>query len=393
MAQQNKPTHFKTARVDRLKKLYSDEFSASRSAGRTTVYNTENYKSAKSIRDAMIKGVAEPRSVIEASRQLYSTNPVYASVIDYLANIYLWRYKVTPHKVFTKSKAKLKKKLKADEYNLLYSLMLEVVDGLSLETVFPALLTMLFVNGSVYFTTICDEDSIAIDTITLDPKFCRKVADTQFGTAIIQFNFAYFDSLGLDEDGIKEYLKAFPKEFARGYAKYKKDTSAGSWQILDPRFSTGILLNEAALPRYLYLYGGILDYEKYQDNELKRSDNLLKYIVVHKMPHFEDQLIFDVDEVDAIHKSLKRIVETGNEARLITTWGDVHVDRISESDTAENQILSKSYRAIFNNAGLNDNIFASETAEGVKLSLTRDKAVVWKYVQQVLGFYNITVNN
>ena len=79
------------------------------------------------------------------------------------------------------------------------------------------------------------------------------------------------------------------------------------------------MLNDVGLPRYLYLYGGILDYEKYQDNELKRNDNLLKYIVVHKMPHYEDQLIFEIEEVEAIHKSLKRIVETGNEARLITT--------------------------------------------------------------------------
>ena len=136
------------------------------------------------------------------------------------------------------------------------------------------------------------------------------------------------------------------------------------------------MLNEIGLPRYLYLYGGILDYEKYQDNELKRNDNLLKYIVVHKMPHYEDQLIFEVDEVEAIHKSLKRIVETGNEARLITTWGDVHVDRISENDTSENQVLSKSFKAIFNNAGLNDGIFTSETVEGLKISFIRDRALV-----------------
>ena len=153
------------------------------------------------------------------------------------------------------------------------------------------------------------------------------------------------------------------------------------------------MLNDVGLPRYLYLYGGILDYEKYQDNELKRNDNLLKYIVVHKMPHYEDQLIFEIEEVEAIHKSLKRIVETGNEARLITTWGDVHVDRISENDTSENQVLSKSFKAIFNNAGLNDGIFTSESVEGLKISLTRDRAMVWKYIKMILAFYSIAINN
>ena len=74
-----------------------------------------------------------------------------------------------------------------------------------------------------------------------------------------------------------------------------------------------------SIPTYFYLLGGILDYEKYQDNELERHDNLLKYLVVHTMPHYEDNLIFEVDEVEAIHKSLKRIVDTGEKARLITT--------------------------------------------------------------------------
>ena len=384
---------FQINRSKKLKQLYSDEQSTRRSMDRSNSYNVGNYKDAKELRKALIDGVRNTSVLMETSRQLYATNPIYAEVIDYLANIYLWRYKVTPHKVYSKSKAKLKKKIKDDEYTLLYNLMLEVVDGLSIETVFPALLSLLFTNGAVYFTTLNDEDSITVDTLTLDPKYCRKIAETQYGTAIIQFDFSYFDALGFDEKGVKEYLKSFPREFTSGYNKYKKDSTNNRWQILDPRFSSGIMLNEVGLPRYLYLYGGILDYEKYQDNELKRNDNMLKYIVVHKMPHYEDNLIFEVDEVDAIHKSLKRIVETGNEARLITTWGDVHVDRISENDTSENQVLSKSFKSIFNNAGLNDGVFTSESVEGLKVSLTRDRAMVWKYVQQILSFYSIAVNN
>ena len=390
---QENPTIFKINRAQKLKKLYSDETSSRRRYDQTPSYRVGSYTTAKDVRAALVDGISNPSTAIETSKQLYATNPIYAEVIDYLANMYLWRYKITPHKVYSKSKAKLKKQLKADEYNLLYNLMLEVVDGLSIETIFPEMLTRLFVTGSVFYTTISDEDSLTVNTLLLESSYCRKIADTQYGTAIIQFDFSYFESLGLDEKALKDYLKSFPKEFLSGYNKYKKDSNNNRWQVLDPRFSSGLMLNEIGLPRYLYLYGGILDYEKYQDNELKRNDNLLKYIVVHKMPHYEDQLIFEVDEVEAIHKSLKRIVETGNEARLITTWGDVHVDRISENDTSENQVLSKSFKAIFNNAGLNDGVFTSETVEGLKISLIRDRALVWKYIQKLLGFYNIAINN
>lgn len=392
MNQEQQNTQFKINRSNQLKKIYSDDQSTRRRYDQAASYRAGSYKTAAEIRNALDNGSQNLSTLVDTSKQLYATNPIYASVIDYLSTLYMWRYKVIPHKVYSKSKSKLKKKLKEDDYNSIYNLMLEVVDGLNIETKFPALLSILFTNGSVFFTTISDEDSITIDTLLLESKYCRKIGETQYGTAIIQFDFSYFDSLGLSEKDVADYLKSFPKEFTTGYRKYQK-SAQDRWQILDPRFSSGVMLNELGLPRYLYLYGGILDYEKYQDNELKRHENLLKYIVVHKMPHYEDQLIFEVDEVEAIHKSLKRIVETGNEARLITTWGDVHVDRIAESDSSENQVLTNAFKSIFNNAGLNDGVFTADSVEGLKLSLVKDRAMVWKYIQMILSFYSIAINN
>ena len=87
-------------------------------------------------------------------------------------------------------------------------------------------------------------------------------------------------------------------------------------------------MNELGIPTYIYVLGGILDFEKYQDNELERNENALKYLVVHTIPHYEDQLIFEVDEVEAMHKSLRKIIDTGNKSRLITTYGDIKVEKI-----------------------------------------------------------------
>ena len=152
-------------------------------------------------------------------------------------------------------------------------------------------------------------------------------------------------------------------------------------------------MNELGIPTYIYVLGGILDFEKYQDNELERNENALKYLVVHTIPHYEDQLIFEVDEVAAMHKSLRKIVDTGDKARLITTYGDIKVEKIAENETTENQVLSKAFTAIFNNAGFNSGIFTSESVEALKMSLVRDKGMVWKYAQQLISFYNIAVNN
>jgi len=384
---------FKIDRVKKLKKLYESEPSAARLRDQKPYYKSVDFITAAQVRAAMWADVGDVEKLSETSRKLYAANPIYASIINYLANMYMWRYKVIPHKVYTKSKAKLKKQPKEDDFMLTYNTMLEVVDGLSIETKFPALLSILFTTGSVYFTTVCDEETLAIDTILLPTKYCRQVGQTQFGTSIIEFDFTYFDQIGSTAVISKEeYLKTFPAEFIKLYHKFEKDRTF-RWQVLDPHFTSGLMLNDVAMPTFFYLYGGILDYEHYQDNELERNENLLKYIVVHTMPHYEDKLIFEVDEVDAIHKSLKKIVETGEKARLITTYGDVHVDKISENDTSENEVLSKAFKAIFNNAGFNSGIFTSESVQALKMSLIRDKGYVWKFVQALSNFYSITINN
>lgn len=177
------------------------------------------------------------------------------------------------------------------------------------------------------------------------------------------------------------------------YNKFKSDATNYRWQILDPAFSSAVLMNEKGIPTLLYILGGILDYEKYQDNELERSDNLLRYLVVHTIPHYEDQLIFEVDEVKALHKSLKKIVDNGDKARLITTYGDVHVDKISDDDDSATQVLANAYKAIFNNAGFNASIFTSDSVTALKLGLVRDKAFVWKFVNQYMNFLNVCLNN
>lgn len=386
-------TQFRKNRIDKLKSMYADDQSSRRRQDNKPNYQATDYENAAAVRKALWDSIGDPTSLVETSRKLYATNPIYASVINYLADMYTWNYKVTPHKLYAKTKAKLKKKMKDDDFQLMYNLMLEVADGLSIETKFPALLTLLFTTGSVYFTTYCDEENYAIDTILLPNKYCRKIGETQFGAAIIQLDMSYIDDLSGNSDELKKaFLDGFPVEFKKYYNAYKRNSKM-RWATLDPRFSSAILLNDAAIPTFFYLYGGILDYEKYQDNELQRNENLLKYIVVQTMPHYEDKLIFEVDEVEALHKSLRRIVETNDKARLITTYGDIKVAKIAENDTSENEVLSKAFKAIFNNAGFNSAIFTAESVNALQMSLVRDKGFVWRYVQKLVNFYNIAINN
>lgn len=383
---------FRKNRVSAWKKVYSGEVSARSEYNKKVSFAGGTYSSAEEIRKALSQADSNVDKLIETSKKLYATNPIYASVIDYISNMFLWRYKVTPHKSYIKSKAKSKKPINEDDFGVIYNLMLEAAEGLSIPTKFPAVLSLLFTTGSVYLTTICDEDAIVIDTILLPNKYCRKIGETQYGTNIIQFDCNYFSQLNLSKDEMATYIESFPVEIIDAYKKYANNPNE-RWVTLDPRFSTGLLLNDMSIPTYIYLLGGIINYEKYQDNELKRSANALKYLISHTMPHYQDNLIFEVEEVDAIHKSLKKVIEKGDDVRLITSYGDVAVHRIAENDTAENQVLSKAFASLFNIGGLNNTIFTGDSVEAIKKSLIRDQEKSWKFVEQLISFYTIAINN
>lgn len=384
---------FRINRVKSLSSLYEDEVSRKNRSSQTLTYSSGTYTTAAQVRAALESAIANKETIVQSSKELYITNPIYASVINYLANMFTGQYKVVPHRTYTKSKSKAKKVISEDDYRIIYGLMVEIVDGLSIETLMPELLTRLFINGATYFTTVLDEESLTISTLILPEKYCRTIGQTQYGSYIIQFDCSYFTDLGYNEPDLKEFLKGWPKDIQKAYRKYLTDGTNARWATLDPAYSSAVLLNEKGIPTLFYLYGGILAYEQYQDNELERNENLLRYLVVHTIPHYEDQLLFEVDEVRALHKSLKKIVDNGDKSRLITTYGDVHVDKISQDADATTETLLNAYKAIFNNAGFNANMFTSDSVTALKMALVKDKTFVWKFLQMYINFYNVCVNS
>lgn len=378
---------FSKTRIKDLEDIYSDSIDARNRYNKSSTYAAGTYKNASEIRKALNDAISNKETIVQSSKKYYATNPLYASIVDYFANMFLWRYSVIPHKINNTDKKGNKK-----DYSEMYSVMLDVVEGLNIEKKFPSILTQLFVEGASYFTTYCDNNSLTIDTIMFPSKYCRRVGETQFGTAIIQLDYTYFTSFGLSTKELEDFLLMFPPEIQIGFQTYKKDAQK-RWQQLDPHYSSCIMLNEKGIPNTLYSLGSILTYEKYSDNELERNENKLKYIVVHKMPIYEDQLIFDTTEVKAIHKNLAKIVNTSDRTRLITTYGDVKLERIQDGSEQNNTVLEDAFKAVYDNAAINHFLFVGDSVRSLDMSIIRDKSRVWNYVDQLINFYNIVINN
>lgn len=319
------------------------------------------------------------------SNEAYTFYPIYAQLIDTLANMFQCKYIYTPHMV--------KQKAQNVDYGEIYSLMGEVVDGISIETTVPNLLTKLFLEGVVNFTCAKNKPSNTITTLVLPANYCRKATMTQYGTYVIQFDFQYFDDLRLTQEQLEITFDLFPDEFKALYNQYKSDTNL-RWAVLDPKYSTAIQLNDNGFPTKLKALFALKRYDTYSDNELERSTQQLEKIVTHVLPTWEDKLIVDMDEMKELHQSMaKSLAAKTKHCRLFSSFGNIDVKSISEDGTHENKTLANAFDAIYNDSGENQATFSGEIAEALALSITRDESIVFKYIQQIINFYNITVNN
>lgn len=312
------------------------------------------------------------------SNTLYATNRIYQNVLDYLCNMYYWRYVSTPRRVRGKDTAMV-----VEDYKKIYNKMIEVVDGLNIEVTFPKLLLSIFKNGKVYLYTRQDNSSKSIATILLPDSYCRPTIMTQYGTTQIEFNFKFFDQFsGKDKDVI---FDLFPEEFKELYAESK-----GTWCPLDPKYSTCISMNDAGFPTFLSIFYDIIDYKNYKLNELDRNTNGLERIVAQEIDLAAANM--ELPELADLHDDMSSVINN-NGTTLVTSPGKIHVEQLQDERSTENKVLENAYTSIFDNAGFNNGLFVGESVEALKMSIYRDMRFVWSYVEQLVNFYNLALNN
>lgn len=327
------------------------------------------------------QNVAQTRSL---SLDAYAFYPQYRAIIDSLVNAFYWRYTYVPRMIKPNAKG---------DYAEIYALMAEVVDGLSLETAVPTILTSLLLEGQVFVYGWKRNSSKTITTIFLPAKYCRATTQTQFGTRIYQFNMAYFDDLSLSADQLEQAWNFYPPEMRALYEAYKADRANCQWPTLNPRFAAAFMLNSRGIPTYLHSLMSVLRYNQYQDNELEHSNQQLERIITHQMPVWQDQLVVQVPEMKALHKGMATALSTNKHVRLLTSFGTMGMLSIGRDQSKENKTLAAAQEAIYHDAGLNANLYSSDTKEAIEAMLRTNESIIWHFVQQVMSFFAIAVNN
>lgn len=383
----NKTDNLKTNqfanRVSQIQTLYAGE------DGLGSLFDRNRFKNQsftrelyQNIKRAISGGGKNLPQIIGFSEEAYALNRNYAGVLDYLSNMFLWRYYYVPVN-------KRNVDLQLDE---IYDIMTEVMDGMNIRITYPNLLLKMLIEGVVYVYTVKNNSSKTVSTLTLPAAFCSPTVISQYGTGVYTFNLSYFDSLNLPPEKLADMLLLFPDEITNAYFNYKQKKGEKKIQ-LDPRFATYFQMNDSSLPGFLGVLDGVLNYEDYKLNELERNSAELDNIFIHRIPIYEDRPIFDVPESQALHRRMSSILSGNKRLRLLTTFGNTELIPIQSKSNVQNETLEKAFKAIYFDSGLNVGLFNSETQLGIETSLKRDASIMWKYIEQITNFYNLTINN
>lgn len=377
--------------VDDSLELYTDSIDVNNRVNQSSSYESQTWFNQEDVLKALDNSDTSIASVLKKSRKLYATNAIYAKIINYLATMWQVHYYFIPRY----SPISGQKKAIGKDWNDIYNEGLEYVDGLNLEVKIPLMLKNLLIDGGVFFTVYLEEGTHTLDTIILPRDYSKRIGETEFGTDVIEFNFQYFDTLGLSKEELEDLLNSFPPEFTSLYKQYKagKNKSQG-WYILNPAFSSSVLLNSKAIPTMLYSYGNILNYETYSKNELSKNTQSLQFIVEHHIPTYQDKLLLETSEMNLLHKKLSKLVHSVPNARLVTTIGNIAVHpMLDTTSTVADDTLEKTYKSTFDGAALNNGIFYGDNQYSIAASLSVDKGIVWTLIEKIINFYNVVINN
>ena len=338
-------------------------------------------------------------SMREISEFFYKTSGIYARLCRYMAYLYRYDWFVVPYinggnGVAANSDTALTSSGKNKILENFFK-ALKYLDDFKLKRFFGEVALKVIKEGCYYGYLITENNKITVQE--LPPAYCRSRFSVNNRPAV-EFNMAFFDDYFTDADQRVRVLKLFPEDFRKGYKAYKmgklKGDFAGDsagWYLLEFGKVVKFNLNGEDFPPFIAVIPSIIDLDAAQDLDRKRVAQKLLKIIIQKMPIDKNgDLVFDVDEAQALHNNAVNMLKRAIGIDVLTTFADVDVADMSDrSNTTQTDDLQRVERTVYNEAGVSQMQFNSESSAAVANSILNDEANLLNLIQQFEDFINI----
>ena len=333
----------------------------------------------------------------DISNFFYKTSGIYNRLCRYMAYLYRYDWFVTPYINGGVRPEDDLKQTQQDNILKNFFLILKYLDEFEAKRFFGEVALKVVRNGCYYGYIIPKNGTVAVQE--LPPKFCRSRFRINNKPAV-EFNMSFFDVLYPDSEMRAKVLNLFPAEFKKGYKAYKDgklkpafsgDTSG--WYLLDTRCVIKFNINGEDFPPFISVVPAIIDLDQAQDLDRKRMAQKLLRVLIQKMPIDKNgDLVFDIDEAQTLHNNAVKMLAKAIGIDVLTTFADVDVaDMSDKSNTTQTDDLIRVERQIYNEAGVSQMQFNSDSNTALNNSILNDEASMYNLIQQFESFLNFLI--
>ena len=326
----------------------------------------------------------------EISDFFFRTNGIYQRLCKYMANLYCYDWMITPY--INEDKADNEKVLTA------FNEALTLLDNFNVKA-FLGKAALKVIRHGAYFGYIIEKDKTHAMIQELPANYCRSRFEVN-GRPVVEFNMKYFDETFRDTVYRLKMVKAFPKDFQKGYVLFKEGKlpadfsgDTAGWYPLDPKYSVMFNNSGEQIPLFISTIPYLIDLDAAQDMDRKRMAQKLVKIIIQKMPLDKNgDLVFDVDEAAELHNNAVRMLGKAIGVDVLTTFAEVEVaDLADKSSVTSLDELEKVERSVYNSTGTAQNLFNTDGNIALDRSIINDEASLYNLILQFEGFLNALI--
>lgn len=324
-------------------------------------------------------------SLRRISNFFFDSSGIYSHACKYLANLYRYDWYIVPYADDVTNEKKILKE---------FSSLLRFFDQSRIKLLCGDLALKVIKNGVYYGYVLPSSDFLSIQELPIE--YCR----TRFsrnGIPVVEFNMRYFDDKFSDLQYRMRIIKAFPPEFAKGYALYKSGKllpdysgDTAGWYMLDPSLGFKLNLGDSDMPILANAIPAIIDLAEAQALDRKKMMQKLLKIIIQRLPLDKNSnLVFDVEEARDLHNNAVTMLKRAVGVDVLTTFADTDVVDLSDSNTTTtSDDLNKVERSVYNELGFAQNLFNSDGNIALEKSTLVDEATIRAMVLTFETFFD-----
>ena len=373
-----------------MKAITSNRPGAYRSQRYRIGSNRKEYFETEAIEKIINSGNIE--DIINLSRIYFRINGLYRRIVIYFSTMLLYDTVVVPQ--FLKEDVDKKKFIKN------YYKALAFVEKMNLPQELIRIFTIMLVDGA-YYGLIYDTPDGSIIFGDLPRSHCRTRFRSNNGNQILEFDVSFFDSY---RDDVERELvfNNFPPPIKDYYLRWKKGGKGAPttpWYLCPENEGVAFVcsLDGTAstfnIPFFIQTIPAISRLKDYEKADLDAVENELSKLVINRIPlDKENELAFELPEVEAVHKGIVDMLSDNPHVDVITTFCDTDVASLGSTADQVRNDLSAITHLVYNEAGVSKQLFDNDSAISIQYSVQNDLSLVLALLRPIQHWLSYELN-